>query len=247
MNYYPFHIGDYISHTSHLSDEEDLAYRRMIDLYYQSEQPFTDVYFVARRIKSTPEIVTNLLSDFFVKTEDGWRNKRADEEIDKYHAKAESARNANKAKLAKKSQLQTVLKSEPKQDATNNQEPITKNHKPINTPDGVSDAVFNDYLEVRKTKKAKWSDTALKGLVKEAEKAGLSLQEAMELCCARGWVGFKAEWVKDQQPANNDKQWMFTDAGVVAKASELGIHSIGLSYKELKDKCLLIMAKRAMQ
>ena len=204
MNYYPFHIGDYISHTSHLSDEEDLAYRRMIDLYYQSEQPFTDVHFVARRIKSTPEIVTDLLSDFFVKTEDGWRNKRADEEIDKYHAKAESARNANKAKLAKKSQLQTVLKSEPKQDATNNQEPITKNHKPINTPDGVSDAVFNDYLEVRKTKKAKWSETALKGLVKEAEKAGLSLQEAMELCCSRGWVGFKAEWVKDQYPKKQE-------------------------------------------
>jgi uncharacterized protein YdaU (DUF1376 family) len=205
MNYYPFHIGDYISHTSHLSDEEDLAYRRMIDLYYQSEQPFADVHFVARRIKSTPEIVTDLLSDFFVKTEDGWRNKRADEEIDKYHAKAESARNANKAKLAKKSQLQTVLKSEPKQDATNNQEPITKNQKPnITTPDGVSDAVFNDYLEVRKTKKAKWSDTALKGLIKEAEKAGLSLQEAMELCCARGWVGFKAEWVKDQYPKKQE-------------------------------------------
>jgi len=201
MNYYPFHIGDYISHTSHLSDEEDLAYRRMIDLYYQSEQPFTDVQFVARRIKSTPEIVTDLLSDFFVKTEDGWRNKRADEEIEKYHAKAESARNANKAKLAKKSQLKTVLKSEPKQDATNNQEPITNNHKPnINTPSGVSDVVFKDYLEVRKTKKAKWSDTALKGLIKEAEKAGISLQEAMELCCARGWVGFKAEWVKDQYP-----------------------------------------------
>jgi uncharacterized protein YdaU (DUF1376 family) len=204
MNYYPFHIGDYISHTSHLSDEEDLAYRRMIDLYYQSEQPFTDVYFVARRIKSTPEIVTDLLSDFFVKTEDGWRNKRADEEIDKYHAKAESARNANKAKLAKKSQLQTVLKSEPKQDATNNQEPITKNHKPIDTPNGVTESVFKDYLEVRKTKKAKWSDTALKGLVKEAEKAGLSLQEAMELCCARGWVGFKAEWVKDQYPKKQE-------------------------------------------
>jgi uncharacterized protein YdaU (DUF1376 family) len=204
MNYYPFHIGDYISHTSHLSDEEDLAYRRMIDLYYQSEQPFTDVNFVARRIKSTPEIVADLLSDFFVKTEDGWRNKRADEEIDKYHAKAESARNANKAKLAKKLQLQTVLKSEPKQDATNNQEPITKNHKPIDTPNGVTESVFKDYLEVRKTKKAKWSDTALKGLVKEAEKAGLSLQEAMELCCARGWVGFKAEWIKDQYPKKQE-------------------------------------------
>ena len=80
----------------------------------------------------------------------------------------------------------------------------TEKETETETPDGVSDAVFNDYLEVRKTKKAKWSDTALKGLVKEAEKAGLSLQEAMELCCARGWVGFKAEWVKDQYPKKQE-------------------------------------------
>ena len=119
--------------------------------------------------------------------------------------------------------------------------------KETETPSGVTESVFKDYLEVRKTKKAKWSETALKGLIRESEKAGISLQDAMELCCARGWVGFKAEWIKDQQPTNNDKAWMFSDAGIVAKASELGIHSIGLSYKELKDKCLLIMAKRAMQ
>ena len=65
MNYYPFHIGDYISHTSHLSDAEDLAYRRMIDLYYQTEEPFKDVAWVARRIKSTSEIVKLLLEEFF--------------------------------------------------------------------------------------------------------------------------------------------------------------------------------------
>ena len=80
------------------------------------------------------------------------------------------------------------------------------------TPCGVSESVFKDYLEVRKTKKAKWTETALKGLTKEAEKAGMSLQEAMELCCARGWVGFKAEWVKDQEtkakelPLGTDQQ-----------------------------------------
>jgi len=80
------------------------------------------------------------------------------------------------------------------------------------TPSGVSESVFKDYLEVRKTKKAKWTETALKGLTKEAEKAGMSLQEAMELCCARGWVGFKAEWVKDQEtkakelPLGTDQQ-----------------------------------------
>lgn len=120
--------------------------------------------------------------------------------------------------------------------------------KEIDTPDGVSADVFKDYLEVRKNKKAKWSETALKGLIKESTKAGLSLQQAMELCCARGWVGFNADWVKDQDVGkpNNDKQWMFSDQGIVAKANELGIHSIGLTYPQLKEKCLLVMAKKAM-
>tara|TARA_R110002126_G_scaffold240251_1_gene383503 strand:- start:220 stop:876 length:657 start_codon:yes stop_codon:yes gene_type:complete len=129
MNYYPFHIGDYISHTSHLSDAEDLAYRRMIDLYYQTEEPFTDVFWVARKVKSTPEIVEILLKEFFEVDFDGWRSKRADEEIAKYRAKADSARNANRVKTEKKSALITELKSElisePNHNVTNNQEPIT--------------------------------------------------------------------------------------------------------------------------
>ena len=115
------------------------------------------------------------------------------------------------------------------------------------TPSGVSDSVFKDYLEVRKTKKAKWTQTALKGLIKEAEKAGMSLQEAMELCCARGWVGFKADWVKDQQKPKEDKSWMFTDQGIVAKANELGVHSMGLTYQQLKEKCIHVIAKRAAE
>jgi uncharacterized protein YdaU (DUF1376 family) len=129
MNYYPFHIGDYISHTSHLSDAEDLAYRRMIDLYYQTEEPFKDVAWVARRIKSTPEIVKLLLEEFFEFDSDVWRSKRADEEIAKYRLKADSARNANRVKSEKKSALITELKSElisePNHIVTNNQEPRT--------------------------------------------------------------------------------------------------------------------------
>ena len=138
MNYYPFHIGDYISHTSHLSDAEDLAYRRMIDLYYQTEEPFKDIAWVARRIKSTSEIVKLLLEEFFEFDSEVWRSKRADEEIAKYRLKADSARNANRVKSEKKSALITELKSElisePNHIVTNNQEPRTNNQEPnINT------------------------------------------------------------------------------------------------------------------
>ena len=140
MNYYPFHIGDYISHTSHLSDAEDLAYRRLIDLYYQTEKPFKhNLNWLSRKIKSTPEIVDLILNEFFEFENDQWHSKRADEEISKYQAKADSARNANRIKSAKISSLKSELKSEPLQIVTNNQEPITINHKPITNIKPLSD------------------------------------------------------------------------------------------------------------
>ena len=43
-----------------------------------------------------------------------------------------------------------------------------------------------------------------------------------------------------------DKSWMATEAGIVGKAAELGVHSVGLTYPQLKEKCLLVMAKKAM-
>jgi hypothetical protein len=59
-------------------------------------------------------------------------------------------------------------------------------------PDGVSVSVWNDYL---KTRGKKLTETGLKGLQREAAKAGYSLQQALEVCCERGWRGFKADWV----------------------------------------------------
>ena len=51
MNYYSFHIGDYASHTRGLTLIEDLAYRRILDLYYLSESPLFGEYdLVARKI-----------------------------------------------------------------------------------------------------------------------------------------------------------------------------------------------------
>ena len=65
-------------------------------------------------------------------------------------------------------------------------------------PDGVTDIVWQDWLTLRKAKKAAVTQTALNGIIKEAGKAGISLQAALETCCARGWTGFKAEWLKDK-------------------------------------------------
>ena len=142
MNYYQFHIGDYISHTSHLSDAEDIAYRRMLDLYYMTEMPLPDAATVARRVKSTPEIVQSILSEFFIQGKDGWRNKRCDAEIDAYQNKISKASAAGRASVAAKKankingDLTDVQRSlnacSTDVQLTNNHKPITNNQEPIN-------------------------------------------------------------------------------------------------------------------
>jgi len=63
---------------------------------------------------------------------------------------------------------------------------------------GISEQVAKDFIAIRKAKKAPLTETAVAGIQREADKAGLTLQSAIELCCARGWSGFKADWVTGQ-------------------------------------------------
>ncbi len=65
-------------------------------------------------------------------------------------------------------------------------------------PIGVSETVWEDFLKIRRAKKSPMTNTALAGIIREADKAGYSLEQALKTCCERGWVGFKAEWVADK-------------------------------------------------
>ena len=112
MNYYPFHLGDYASHTGHLEPMEDLAYRRMLDAYYLRETPLpAPVPDVARLIRMRQNVteVEAVLNEFFMLTSEGWRHSRCDEEIAKMQDKQAKARasaaasvNARKAKTERK-------------------------------------------------------------------------------------------------------------------------------------------------
>ena len=84
MHYYQFNIGDYSRHTSRLNTHEDLAYRRLLDLYYLNEQPLngcsTDV---ARDIGMLDTLgdVEFVLNKFFIEKNNAFHNKRCDKEI----------------------------------------------------------------------------------------------------------------------------------------------------------------------
>jgi uncharacterized protein YdaU (DUF1376 family) len=86
MHYYNFNIGDYMKHTLHLTPEEDLAYRRLLDMYYDTESPIpNNIPLVSRRLRMASEVVESVLNEFFEASQEGYKNYRADGEIAEYH------------------------------------------------------------------------------------------------------------------------------------------------------------------
>ena len=91
MKFYPFHIGDYRGATMHLSNAEDLVYRRAMDWYYDTEKPIPlDIQWVAMRLQVDEKDLESVLNDFFLKTETGWSHERCNEEIATFKSSKDS-------------------------------------------------------------------------------------------------------------------------------------------------------------
>ena len=73
--------------------------------------------------------------------------------------------------------------------------PKAKTGKPTK-PDDVSSEVWSDFVALRRSQKAPPSETAVKAIRREAEKAGWTLETALSETVSRGWRGFKADWVQ---------------------------------------------------
>jgi hypothetical protein len=102
------------------------------------------------------------------------------------------------------------------QPTTNQQVTTIQTHKHINTQEhkkdtrallatlGIVDSLADDFIKLRSAKKAPITETALKGICREASKANLTALEAVRIMCERGWAGFKADWLKDKAGSVQD-------------------------------------------
>jgi uncharacterized protein YdaU (DUF1376 family) len=136
MHYYQFNIGDYSSHTKHLSPIEDICYRRLLDFYYLHEQPIpNDLPKITRLLCLNKEHlidVEQVLNEFFKLTDNGWINERADKEIKQYQSfKIAGAAGAAKrwAKINNKDGIGGASGGDENPNAK--QEPLNNNHKPL--------------------------------------------------------------------------------------------------------------------
>jgi uncharacterized protein YdaU (DUF1376 family) len=139
LHYYQFHIGDYLKDTRHLTNEEDLAYRRLLDLYYDSEAFIPlETQSVSRRLQVGCEALITVLNEFFIKTETGYQNLRADQVIAEYHATCE--RNKANGKLGgRPKKTQSVSSGNPVES-----QPETISHNPITNNQGKTSSSGNN-------------------------------------------------------------------------------------------------------
>lgn len=210
MHFYTFHIGDYSSHTSHLSPIEDVIYRRLLDKYYLSETPIPlEIGAVSRLIgmREYESEVEIIIKEFFTQTESGWINKRASIELAKYHAMQAGGKKGNEIRWGK-DRSPIAPRSPPDSPPNPNHIPVPEpvplsiRSKTIvarsdcNRPETVSEQVWSDFQTLRRAKKAPITNSAISKIDKEAGNAGISLEAALVECCARGWTGFKADWMQ---------------------------------------------------
>ena len=135
MHYYPHHIGDFLRDTSSLSPRDSYIYLRLIWLYYESEKPLPDdleVLAYKVGVRGEEQLISLLLRTFFRYDPDlkSHTHQRIDTEIAKYQRKANSARQANQTRWASEADLKSDTKSDARQIAINNQEPLTTNQEP---------------------------------------------------------------------------------------------------------------------
>ena len=219
MHYYKLNISDWNLATAHLSLEEEAVYFRLINFYYDTEQPIpVETQSVIRRLRlgCHSDTVGLILNEFFELREDGWHKDRCDLEIDLYHNKADKNKeNGKKGGRPKKNNdldnnpeiTQMVSKNNPNITLTNNHKPITNNQEPrtnkltasaLLAQFGIEGQLAKDFIALRKEKKAAITETALNRMKTQSVKAGLSMQEAVEICIERNWQGFNADWYQEK-------------------------------------------------
>jgi len=200
VNYYKFHIGDYHKSTLHLTAMEDLAYRRLLDLYYDRESPLPlDFDSLVRliRMKGFETETQQILSGFFKRTKKGWIQKRVELELKSYAVKACSARENGK-KGGRPKKTQSVILAYPNESQKNlNHKPLTNNQEPIKT--------FAQFWEVYPRKKGKAEAEKKWGKLSPEEK-----QQAFDDCQTR-YIDEQPTYIPYGSTYLNKKFWEDAD------------------------------------
>jgi len=229
----PIFTDAFIADTLHLNAAQTGAYFMLLMVAWRTKEcalPDDDnrLAAFARMEKRAWMVNREILLGFFHKGEDGlWRQKRLTDERKHAEGRRNQAIQAGTASaLKRKERHSTDVPTEPQPKANNpyphpqaeskkKEKNSIKKENDLVVPEDVAPQVFIDYIKHRKAKNAPLTQTVIDRMREEAGKIGWTLEQAMIEGCARGWQGFKAQWIinerNDGKGKTNDRDKLKSD------------------------------------
>jgi uncharacterized protein YdaU (DUF1376 family) len=176
MHYYKFEISVWNLHTAHLTLVEEAVYRRLIDHYYDTEEPIArDFNGMIRRLRleNYREEVITILNEFFQEVDNGYRNKHCDQKILDYKKQKKTNKINGKSGGRPKKQIVTesVADGMPLVTlTTNNKQEIKNKKQTLELPDWLPETHWNDFVEFRKFIKKPMTDRAKQLMLSNLQK-----------------------------------------------------------------------------
>jgi uncharacterized protein YdaU (DUF1376 family) len=127
---------------------EDLAYRRLLDHYYLHEVPIKQRE-IARQIgmRDNEQEVLSILNEFFVSTDAGFINPKADKIIANYHEMIAAGKRGAAKRWQSPPNSHPIALPNAIPIATINHKPLTNNHKPLTTKEKPHDKPADDLFD----------------------------------------------------------------------------------------------------
>jgi uncharacterized protein YdaU (DUF1376 family) len=225
FQYMPLYTGDYLRDTRFLTPLKHGIYLLSLIHCWDSKGPMPLDEQEAAGIcncRSADEIeaLRYVLGRFFVCNEYGHFNIRMQKEIERSEsisgARSEAGKLGYQAKakqlLSKSKASATTISPSPSPSLT-----LSPKKTEIQAPEGVSESVWQDFKTLRAKLRAPITATSMAGIVREAERAEVTMDVALRTCCERGWRGFKSEWMAEQSKSAPEPAWRKERADMVAK------------------------------
>lgn len=111
MHYYKFNISAWNLSTAHLEPHEESVYFRLVNHYYDTEEPIPlETHAVIRRLRLANhlETVSDMLCEFFIETEKGWVHNKCEQVLFEY--KKQAKKNKKNGKLGGRPRKQRAAK-----------------------------------------------------------------------------------------------------------------------------------------
>jgi len=211
LPYIQLYVSDYLADTAHLTTEEHGAYLLLIFNYWQTGKPLRAdrLASIARLSNERWTDVEQVLNEFFDVQDGKWYHARIDADLEMVNETVEKKSKAGKASAAsrkakRKQELKASNKcSTPEQHLSNKQnitehnktEHIynTKHFKEALLSNGADEIHVNDWLTVRKQKRASNTQTAMNTFMNQVKLSRLSVAQCVEIAAGNSWSGFMAE------------------------------------------------------